>query len=246
MHSPFSATATVSSVGCKLQTDCLTTRPSRRRLPARPGRIEGSDGLDRGTAPPARVDPRCCLASSRSPAETRHLPATDLANCALPSPPKLRGGRDEKEGGRMEGHVRLRLDVTGCRNTGRPGLVTVTGTRACCWPRAQMPAAHPIHPDRIPSLAQWHLPHQSPSVCSLISLHQLNTLSGPCQPVLPPPPAWFPGTQLAPPPCNRPQFQFPIPTPSSSCRIADQPSRLNAADTRPCLPVPPPPPPQQG
>lgn len=124
MHSPFSATATVSStspVGCK-RTASPHAHLESACLPARPGCIEGSDGLDRGTAPSARTcRHRCCLASSRSPEETTHLPAPDLANCALPSLAKLRRERWEK-GGEVEGHVhvRVRLDVAGCRTTGRP------------------------------------------------------------------------------------------------------------------------------
>jgi hypothetical protein len=107
-------------------------------------------------------------------------------------------------------------------------LVTVAGSKGCAYPRAQMPAAHPIHPDRLRGPCQLYTPGGGASVSSLISLHQPWTLSGPCHCAR----AWFPGT-VSLPPWSRSQFQFLIPTPPSSGRstLMVQPPRAKQADT---------------
>ena len=85
-------------------------------------------------------------------------------------------------------------------------------------PQVQMPAAHPIHPDRnrIPCpivppgrTKQAPLRQSLPTSFASSMGHALLCSS------------LVSKGRLAP--CNRPQFQFPMPTPPSSCQIAEQP-----------------------
>jgi len=169
--------------------------------------------MDKGRLPPASLANEFRLASSRPPREPENGQQWDA---------KLISSHTGWEGPCRCPPQRRGLRQDGCQVS--PGLVTVAGSRGCvsvrtdaCWPsdssRSHCVPCPIIHPGA------------KASASSLISLHQLKTLSGPCLRST----NLVSSDQLAP--CHRLQFHFPIPTPPSSCQIAEQPLRFNTVDT---------------